>query len=520
MTDARSPDAGSPHPPGWPSLLFDDPHRYSIGLETYSTKMVLQTWTFTVVVTLLAHACNAWFSDLVMPWTTGMCAVWALAALQLPALFVTQSLIRTGRRKGFLGAFILQSLVQLWWLAWLIWASVPFVWFPAVLLLCGWALHDAWLINSVKVRVIYALMFPTFDLLLLAHDSIVGGGVLEVARDRPALLIAALSTQLVVAAVLQAMMVVVGKEAKSLEQSQHTEAKLQRELALRNRERQVIQNSCSLLAQGLTVSSFSHSLASPVTALSITTMDLEDLHDNLKDQLPEHAASTLADVIEEQRAATKRIIDMTRGLARSLAAKETLAARAVVDLVGEAMDETAATVGEHGVALISPEIELAEGDVWVEQGHVTALANVLTNGILHAPHAPLTVRGERRGRWFYQLTVRDRGVSGSERDRAIETIRNLTSMVEWSGASAEKAPVREGSYRGFGIGLTLTRLHLLRYNGLIEPGIPRSGPGLAFHIILPMADPAEIPATENQPEQFVDAATPQPATRSHEGEQP
>lgn len=498
-----APDLPVTTPPGWPSLLFDDPHRYKIGLETYSHAMVLQTWASTLLVTLLAHGCNRWFSGYGLPWNTGMTAVWALAVLQYPALLVAQRLIRGGRRVGFQWAFVVQSLVQLVWLLWLCWVSVPFVWFPAMLLLCGWALHDAWLTASWKVRAIYVAMFPTFDLLLVLHDLALGRGVHEVARDRPALVIAALGTQAVVAVLLQALMVVVGREGKTLEQSQQAEHRLQRELALRNRERQVIQRSCTLLAHGLTVSSFSHSLAGPVSALNLSTMDLEDLRGEVNDHLPASAQAALARVIEEQKAATKRIIDMTRGLARSLATREALAPRPVGQLVAEALAETKATVAEHGVQILPPGLDLAEGSVWVEPGHVSALANVLTNGVLHASHAPLEIRGEPRGPYFYQLSIRDHGVSGAARDKAIETIRSLTSMVEWGGSGEDRERIREGSYRGFGIGLTLTRLQLLRHNGVIEPGIPRSGAGLVFHIVLPTADPTSIPATENQPERLV-----------------
>lgn len=521
VADQPALDSTPATPADWPYLLFEDPHRYKIGLETYSNTMVLQTWGATLIVTLLAQGCNAWFSELLLPWNTGMGAVWALALLQLPALLVVQRLIRSGQRQGFMWGFVFQSLLQLWWLAWLCWVSVPFVWFPAALLLCGWALHDAWLSNSWKIRAIYAAMFPTFDLLLTIHDFILDDGIVQVASDKPSMLIAALATEVVVTGVLLALMVAVGREGKALEKSQRTEAKLQRELALRNRERQVIQRSCALLAQGLTVSSFSHSLSSPVTALNISLMDLEDLHADWRERLPAPVATELANIIEEQKAATKRIIDMTRGLARSIAAKETTAPRGVGVLLDEALEESRGTIQDHGVELIEPLLTLDESDVWIEQGHVSALSNVLTNGILHASHAPLEIDGERCSPYFYQISIRDRGVSGVERDKAIETIRNLTSMVEWSGSSGDKQPVREGDYRGFGIGLTLTRLHLLRYNGIIEPGIPKEGPGLVFHIILPTIDPSLIPATENQPEQFVDAVPHHPHTiRSHEGHQP
>jgi hypothetical protein len=480
--------------------------------------MVLQTWASTVLVTLLAQGCNLWFQEYRLPWSTGMTAVWVLALLQYPALLAAQRLIRGGRRVGFQWAFVAQSLVQLWWLLWLCWVSVPFVWFPAVLLLCGWALHDAWLTASWKIRAIYVAVFPTFDLLLLLHDLAAGGGVLQVLRDRPAIVIAALGTQVVVALLLQALMTVAGREGKALEQSQQAEHRLQRELALRNRERQVIQRSCTLLAHGLTVSSFSHSLAGPVSALNLGTMDLEDFQGEVKDLLPAQAQAALARVIEEQKAATKRIVDMTRGLARSLATREVLVPRPAAQLVAEAVAEASATVAEHGVRFLPPRLDMAEGSVWVEAGHVSALANVLTNGALHASHAPLEIRGVPRGPWFYQISIRDHGVSGAARDQAIETIRSLTSMVEWAGSGEDRERIREGGYRGFGIGLTLTRLQLLRHNGVIEPGIPRTGPGLVFHIVLPTADPTGIPATENQPERIVGSvAIPGPTTTTTHG---
>ena len=153
-----------------------------------------------------------------------------------------------------------------------------------------------------------------------------------------------------------------------------------------------------------------------------------------------------------------------------------------------------AAVRGHQVAAPAVHVELAPGPVWVAPGHASTLANVLTNGALHAPGHPLEVRGERAGDWYYRLSVRDRGVEGPARE---ETRRRVEALLAMKGDAGERPP---SSPRGYGVGLVLGRLYLVRYGGWLSVRAADEGAGLVFDLLLPAADPGAIPAPDARPE--------------------
>jgi hypothetical protein len=124
----------------------------------------------------------------------------------------------------------------------------------------------------------------------------------------------------------------------------------------------------------------------------------------------------------------------------------------------------------------------------------------LLNGALQQAPSPVRVRGWVRDRWYYLLTIRDFATPERERESTLQRIRQSLSLV---GSMPQEAFRRE--YAGFGLGLVLGKLSLVRHGGWLSVSEPEQGAGIEFTVVLPRVAPAEIPETEHRPEAVAEA---------------
>lgn len=129
--------------------------------------------------------------------------------------------------------------------------------------------------------------------------------------------------------------------------------------------------------------------------------------------------------------------------------------------------------------------------VWVVDGHVSALANLVVNAVVHSQQALVDVRGRVLDDEYYELSFRDFGVTGSARDSAMARVRRSMSLVEPQleriGPLDERSTGPVVRREGYGVGLMISRLHCVRYGGEIDVEAAEAGPGIVFRVLLARA---------------------------------
>jgi hypothetical protein len=366
----------------------------------------------------------------------------------------------------------------------------------------SWMFHDTWFLPGRATRWLYAAMFPAFDLALLAADTFGGHGLLATLAQHHDWVVAMLACQVLVAVLMQAYMVNLEVEALAHDKALIHERALEHELTLARREREIVQGSAMLLATGVNASKFSHDVTWPATVVDMTARVINEMLDDAPADAPREWVRVLRAAMVDVTNSAQCVMQMTSALATSLRTGEVVGPVAVTQLGDEVAQFFRRAMRGHGIVPVKPRVRLETVDVWVTPGHASSLGNLLVNGGLQAPGEALEMTGAPLDEWFYLLRVRDFGVADQERETALRTVQATLDSLESS--SRISIPDDNGaSYRGFGVGLLLAKIHLLRHNGAIAVTTPVEGPGLEFLIALPRVDPATIPESENQPERLL-----------------
>lgn len=423
------------------------------------------------------------------PWAQ----VCALIGLHIPG-FILQARVAAGWHRGFWPVLLVHGLVQFVWLQSVAWFALPFVPLIALSLLFalsfGWAFNDAHtLYDEPQLKLIHLLACPVFDLLLLGADLLGYRGLLATYRLSPSTVLNFLGMQLVLLVLVQMLIAFVGKSAREQAAREDQAAEQQREMAVLRSERLLFQRLTGLLGHGLLVGRFSHDVASPLTVL-VSGVDLLKpalLRQPGTSEEQEEALATLEDMSE----AGRRILGMTASLARAVKSPEKTTQQPLAELVKQAVEAAKTGLAGHDVgAMLPPEVELEETNVWITEGHVAAIGNLLTNGVLQAPEQALELQARTLNQWFCLLELRDHGVSPEERPARLAKVNRSLSLEGELRESGSDPP----GYRGYGIGLMLAKIVIVRHGGWISAQAPESGNGLVLRLVLPRCEPASLPS--------------------------
>jgi signal transduction histidine kinase len=496
----------------FPRRLADNPQKWEEYVRTFDAPMIATAIAGMVVMTLVAelatwllrgHAAADGRFGIVFPWA--LVLAFAITAL------VSKRQMRRQRERRITAVCWAFGTLQMLWMIGLAWYSLPE--FSVVLAVALWAVafHDArYFYDAIWLRLHYLLVWPAFFLILMVVDLFGGPGLLARAHSQPGFVSMALSFSAMVVGLIQTILVVVGRQWYRLDAKVWAHANAQTQLAEMRREREVIVRSCAFIAQGLTAGQFSHDVASPLSTVSLSVGDLAENLDALAVDLEaRHEKEILARIVTMREAATgiargnARLHEMTSAMSRSLRSGSALTEIDVGALIRAAVDEMVVSSARHKIRPVPPILELAPGTVFATEEHAAAIGSLLCNGVLQKPEAPLRVHGTPTGRFFYLVSLRDRGISPDARAVALERVRASLALVD-AGARDDSA----SSYQGYGIGLTLAKLLLVRNNGWLAVDAPTEGPGLIFRVVLPCVPPGDIPLGENSPEKLATAGCP------------
>ncbi|HEY8927243.1 MAG TPA: hypothetical protein VIU64_22825 [Polyangia bacterium] len=504
-----------------PRRFSDDPLKWDEFVAMFVPRQIAVMIGTTVVFNLLAeiisfaisgHAANGGLSGVVVPWLLVVTLTMALFASRHRVLASTE------RRIPFV--MWVFAVNQIFWLAALAWYAVPVFSIVLAVGLCAIAFHDArYFYNALFLHLYYLLVWPGFFAFLLLIDLCGGHGLLARAAADPKYLHTAIPIVIAIVFILQLVVYVVGAQWRELDAKLWAHGRLQAQLAEMRREREVIVRSCDFLVQGLAAGRFSHDVASPVSTVALSAGELLEGLDQMSDlaNVDPIDRTQLLPLIGQLRMATERIgrghtriHEMATTMARSLRDGATAAPISSATLIEQALREQRAALERHKVTPLEPKIDVAPSTVYVSVEHAAAIGSIMCNGILHGPEAPLHVLGRPANEWFYVLSIRDFGVEGEVRTRAIARVRSQLALAEPASQLSEQR-----SYEGFGMGLMLAKILFLRHNGYVTVASPTIGRGLLFVVVMPRRLVGDIPVSENSPELVAERWAAELATSGH-----
>lgn len=493
--------------PQFSRRLVDNPQKWEEYARSFDGPMVATAIAGTAALTALAQA-TTWLvrGQPAVDGRFGLLFPWLLAlAVALTALIARRQMRRQRARRIPLGCWAFGTL-QMLWLIGLGWYVLPE--FSVVLAVALWAVayHDArYFYDAVWLRLHYLLVWPLFFLILLGIDLLGGPGLLARMHTQPGFVRFAIGFVVMVAALIQIILAVVGRQWYRLDAKVWAHAETQTQLAAMRREREVIARSCAFIAQGLTAGQFSHDVASPLSTVSLSVGEVAENLDALAGELAVRQDPELLARVTGLREAAQGIVrgnarlhEMTTAMMRSLRGGSTLGETDVETLMRAAVNEMASASARHGIRPATPMLAMAAAKVLVTDEHPAAIGSILCNGALQNPEEPLLVEGRAVNPYFYAIAIRDHGVEAAARTSALARVRAALALVE-TGASADSP----AGYQGYGVGLTLAKLLLVRHNGWLAVDAPAEGAGLVFRILLPRIAPAGIPVGDNAPEKLV-----------------
>ncbi len=451
-------------------------------------------------------------------------AVWLFVVFHLLLLVVTRKRMDRDSEELPPHLFRLQLFNQLAWLQLLAWFAIPHLPSIGITLLVGLtvgcAVRDA--LSRVPIRslqVQYLLAFPAFDLVLLAMDALGGPGLLHTLAVEPGHVFQTLALQAVLIGLTQALLVLMGRTVLHHDVRLLHQERTERELALMRTEKDILGQSSVLLGQGLAASQFSHDVASPLTVIRACVEELQlmlaespyqdrdvrrilgGLDPHRGGQVADHMTSwnaSASQVLEDLDEYSSRIMSMTGSLARSLRGGVVAAPQSVEDLVEQATEAMGTQLRSQDRTLPGLKVTLEPALVQVTRAHAGSLANLMTNGVLHAPDTSLEIRGEVLDPWYYRLVVRDYGVSAEERTHALQRIRHSLRLC-----TDHRLNRSRGQHRGYGVALMLAKVLMVRHHGWMAAAPPDEGRGIEIHLVLPRVEHEVIPAQASHPGRYL-----------------
>lgn len=491
--------------------LRHNPRKFDEFKRAYELPALLSTIVVLVAITAL-NDLGSWVfvHHAARDGVFGLCFPWALLGISAGLMFATRRELSRSSPGQIPRALWLQSTVQIWWMAAVIWyASTPLA-LVMLFVVSAAAINDArYLYDTRAAQLSHSLPWLAVPLLLLAVDVAGGPGILARYAEDPYYVKCALGGLAGMVLLLQFVISVVGRQCYETDAALWERGKLEAQLAEERREREVLRRSCDLMVHGVSAGSFSHDLASPLSLVSMATDEITELI-NSDDRIAETATlrAELAPALEQLRRATTRVTEMTSALARSLRQTEEPDKTSVGDLVSEALKAAKLSLKRYGLTEApEPILDIADGDVFVVAGHAGALANILVNGALQQPREPLTVTGRVDTDYYYTLEVRDFGVASSDRAQALDAVRASLAI-----ATDKSPPTRDAQSNRYGVALMLAKLLVVRHGGWLEAKSPESGPGLLFVLSLPRLHPSVIPLPAHETGGDLNQGAPLPAT--------
>ncbi len=471
--------------------IFDDPARYDVALAGFSPTSIASVLAFHAAVTGIGMLLAYLLPDTVAPHGGQYAPAWLALACQVPLTLLTARLFATRARQAFWFWSVLLSVTMFVWLGLLTWAAPPFYAVVLATLFVVWAYHDAWTASGHAIAPVYLAAAPAMDIALLAVDAAGGRGLIWAFSHDYTHALAFVAVQIVMTASTLWLIRWVGREVDERARLAESSARLERALSLMAKEREVVQTSSALIANGLVATKFSHDLAGPVAALRLTAEELGHTVHELANAAPPGA---LPELVRDVQEAVARIDAMAGEFALAVRRPERPSATAIGDLVERAQVAAAAALGDAAAPVPTVVTRLRPADVWIASGHGSSLANILTNCALHAPGQDIDLVGGPAGGGFYRLTIRDRGVAPEARAEALARIRRSLALEPVDGA-------RAATYRGLGVGLMLAKVYVTRHGGWLSCAPPGDeGPGVEFELLLPLHDPTDPNQQSCQPQ--------------------
>ena len=497
--------------------IFDNPIRYEYLLQSYSPMSLGVAFGLSLVITaaptlfeaatpsITGSSFAAGFDSLR---TSSIVMIWGLCMLQLPFMLMSGYYLRSKNRQAFSVSYWIQSMLQFTWLQLLAFYTVPMFPLIGVALLFGlffgWVFNDCLAMYDARhVKLQYLLAFPIFNLMLLVIDLAGGDGLIYAWTVNSQYFFNVLALQLALVMLTQAIISVIGRHIYDHDLRLLQQSALLQELAGMRSERAVLEQTWGLLAKGLTASRFSHDINSVV-------MLLQNSVDEFRRELGAPGIGRHKRVLAPNWSnldmaqnnliwSVDRIDSMARELASSVRREKACEMVGVDSLVTKSLSDMKDMLRGHQIT--PPEVlkELEQSGVSVTDGHTSAIANLLSNGVQQAPGEPIEVRGISVNEWYYLLSIRDRGVSPEERPEAVRNIVNALSLD-----ADEDSPRRSRHYAGYGLGLMMAKILVIRYDGWVGVSIPDEGPGIVMNIVLPRCNPREIPKEEKYPERVME----------------
>jgi signal transduction histidine kinase len=480
--------------------VLDDPEAHAAFVEAFEWKAISAQGVLSLVLSALAFGAhrmlNGQWSKLGASGAAASLGI-VVAAL-LSSVAARRALLRNDRAR-FWFLLAAQGALHLTWLLAVCLLVRDFFSIIGVAILLAWIFNDTrFLFDSPLLRRQYLAPVVLVDLglgLLWCLDPAAARAVLP--AGGPLVLAAA---QLGLVVVTQGAILTVGQQLRDQAHRARELRELQRQVAVYQKEREVLARAARLMEAGIASSKFAHDVATPLAALAAALDEAREITAQAAAALGAAAPGGEAlreagSVLAMAGEAYERVRAMADAHASALRRREPLTPRAAAEVFDRAWGEARTTLVSHKVNRApEPRVDLEASDLWVTEGHLSTLANLLTNGALQSPDAPLEVRGGVCDPYFYRLVIRDRGVAPEARDEALARIERSLALAPRDG---DEAPRR---YRGYGIALGIARMLIIRHNGWLSVRSPAEGPGVEMCLVLPRVDPESIPPTDNHPE--------------------
>jgi signal transduction histidine kinase len=471
--------------------------------RSYDTGPVVASLVAPLVLTALAQGVTAWLTSypaldgawgLTLPWLA-----WALASV---AILLVRAQLQRWTAPTVPWGFWLQGVLQHLWVVLLAWYCHPSVSFFAVFVLCTAAFSDArYFHDAAPARWHSAACWLGCVLFLLTLDAVGLPGLLtRHARDPQYTALAGVVGGGVLL-MQQFILSVVGAQWRKLDAQAVGVANLQAEVAAMQRERSVIARSCDFLARGVAASRFSHDVSSPISVVSLSIDSVADSATALESALASEvgdvnrrakaALGVLLGAVDDARLAIARVTDLADGMARSLRAGPGAEQARLSELIARATELAAMALARHPHTHLKPVVTLQDCSVWITGEHAGAVSTVLANAILQNPRQQPELAGGPISDAYAVLSVRDYGVAEEHCAEALNRIESSLALT-----AEPQASLRDETYAGYGVGLLLGKLVLVRSGGWLRARAPTSGRGVCLDLLIPRLPLAELEAAD------------------------
>ena len=331
-------------------------------------------------------------------------------------------------------------------------------------------------------------------------DPLWSGGFASRYEGAPAQVIITASLYVSIVTISAIFLMSVGRQMRLLAENQERSIALTRQLAVSERERQVIRRSAAFLASGVQATQFSHDVKGPLTVLGLNLDYLEIL----AKRAPKALSTELLDLTDELHHSRGQLYAMTAAMADALREGGTPEPTTVSELLESGQERFETMLPAYGRKPPTLDVEVDDLPVWATPGIPAVIGNLFLNSTVHGSTV-LTIRVDASDAAFLVLMCRDNGVSEQERPEALLRVRSRLDLeaTRDMGGRTHQGP----EPRSYGMALLLAKIQLLRTAGWLDVAAPKEGPGFVFLLALPRQDPSTIDAEHDRPREACMAVT-------------